>query len=207
MRSWTVTHLSTTESEDNMTFNENDINRDRAGRFGEKTGSPAVVTLTPHEQQEAAIELLYDRYDYHENAGEFDLSHEQRREFDKLPSEVQERAKRLARQYHAVLEFDRRWAEEQGELAQDDRVFNEAVQEKFGFSAIRFMQLYLRNPAVSRRREELIESGVAPSVATRQAREEVSGGKYHRAAPVSDATAMAAFDRAEAEHERFENGF
>lgn len=190
-----------------MTFNENDVNRDRAGRFGEKTGSPAAISLSPREQEDAAIELLYERYDYHENAGEFDLNYEQERDFKKLPHETQERVKRLVRQYHAVLEFDRRWAEEQGELGVDDRVFNAAVQEKFGFSAIRYMQLYSRNPEVKRRREELAESGMGTAEATRAAREELSGGKYYRAAPVSEATAMAAFDRAEAEHERFENGY
>lgn len=190
-----------------MTFNENDVNRDKAGRFGEKTGSPSAVTLSPHEQQDAAVNMLYENYDYYENAGEFDLSREQQRDFDKLPYDMQERAKRLARQYHAVLEFDRRWAEEQGELAQDDRVFNDAVQEKFGFSAIRYMQLYSRNPDVKRRREELIETGMGTAEATRAAREELSGGKYAKSRPVSDATAMAAFDRAEAEHERFQNGF
>ncbi len=190
-----------------MTFNENDVNRDRAGRFGEKTGSPSAIALTTREQEDAAIELLYERYDFHENAGEFDLTYEQERDFGKLPHETQERVKRLVRQYHAVLEFDRRWAEEQGELGQDDRVFNEAVQNEFGFSAIRYMQLYSRNPEVKRRQRELAETGMRTAEATRKAREELSGGTYHRSAPVSEATAMAAFDRAEAEHERFMNGF
>lgn len=173
-----------------MTFNEASIRREKDGKFGEKEGSAPAVSL--HSAEEA-IAALYEGRDDSESL--HDLTDEQRAVYSKR-----------AELYRDIMAFEREWAAEQGEVGVDEPVFNAAVQEKFGFSAIRYAQIHSRIPDVRRRCDELIAGGMPLRKAVRQTREELSGGKYHVSAPGSDEAAMAAFDRAEAEHERFEAG-
>lgn len=175
-----------------MSFNENDVRRDGAGRFDAKTGSAPSVSLAPQVQADEAIAALYEGRDSEALHG---LTEEQREAYGKR-----------ARLYHDILAFEREWAQEQGEVGVDEPVFDSAVRERFGFSAIRYAQVYSRIPDVRQRQDELIASGMSQKKAVRQTREELSGGVYRPAPQVSDEEAMSAFDRAEAEHERFEAG-